>query len=196
MSEDAKKEAEAAETKWGEQEESARILREELVGHITALQQKVDENARQAVKMSEEAKEKEDIRRAAAKERKRGEQAQARKALQDSLEGKILQLEEKTNDWGSYSDFKLSELQKAADAPTFNTSHFPASFFPKHAGLRSLDVEGRFDESVVADLQARGHAVTVGDDWSQGRLCAVARDHDLLKSASSARFTQGYAMGR
>ncbi|MEC8174434.1 MAG: gamma-glutamyltransferase family protein, partial [Pseudomonadota bacterium] len=87
-------------------------------------------------------------------------------------------------------------LQKAVDAPTFNTSHFPASFFPKRARLRSLDVEGRFDESVVADLQARGHAVTVGDDWSQGRLCAVARDHDLLKSASSARFTQGYAMGR
>lgn len=87
-------------------------------------------------------------------------------------------------------------LQKAVDAPTFNTSHFPASFFPKRAGLRSLDVEGRFDESVVADLQARGHVVTVGDDWSQGRLCAVARDHDLLKSASSARLTQGYAMGR
>ena len=87
-------------------------------------------------------------------------------------------------------------LQQAADAPTFNTSHFPASFFPKRAGLRSLDVEGRFDELIVANLEARGHAVTVGDDWSQGRLCAVARDHGLLKSASSARFTQGYAMGR
>ena len=87
-------------------------------------------------------------------------------------------------------------LQQAADAPTFNTAHFPASFFPKRAGLRSLNMEGRFSETVIADLVARGHRVTVGDDWSQSRLCAVARDHDLLKGASTARLMQGYAFGR
>ena len=87
-------------------------------------------------------------------------------------------------------------LQQAVDAPTFNTSHFPASFYPKRAGLRSLALEGRFDPSTVSDLRARGHDVMVGDDWSQGRLCAVARDGDLLKGVASARYTQGYAFGR
>ena len=57
-------------------------------------------------------------------------------------------------------------------------------------------MEGRFDPSTVSDLRARGHDVMVGDDWSQGRLCAVARDGDLLKGVASARYTQGYAFGR
>ena len=57
-------------------------------------------------------------------------------------------------------------------------------------------MEGRFDPSTVSDLRALGHDVMVGDDWSQGRLCAVARDGDLLKGVASARYTQGYAFGR
>lgn len=87
-------------------------------------------------------------------------------------------------------------LQEAVDAPTFNTGHFPASFYPKRAALRSLAVEGRFSSETVDRLKGRGHDVSVGDDWSQGRMCAVTRDHNLLKAAASARFTQGYAFGR
>jgi len=87
-------------------------------------------------------------------------------------------------------------LQQAVDAPTFNTSHFPGSFYPKRAELRSLTVEGRFSDATVAELGKRGHKVSVGDDWSQGRMCVVARDGDLLKAAATARFTQGYAFGR
>ena len=87
-------------------------------------------------------------------------------------------------------------LQEAADAPTFNTSHFPGSFYPKRAELRSLTVEGRFSIGAVAELTKRGHDVSIGEDWSQGRMCVVARDGDLLKSAATARNTQGYAFGR
>jgi gamma-glutamyltranspeptidase/glutathione hydrolase len=87
-------------------------------------------------------------------------------------------------------------LQEAVDAPTFNTTHFPASFYPKRASLRALTVEGRFPESAVSVLRARGHDVSVGDPWSQGRMCVVAHDHDLLKASASARNTQGYAAGR
>lgn len=87
-------------------------------------------------------------------------------------------------------------LQEAVDAPTFNTSHFPGSFYPKRAELRSLTVEGRFSEATVGDLRRRGHDVTVGEDWSQGRMCVVARDGELLKAAATARNTQGYAFGR
>ena len=78
----------------------------------------------------------------------------------------------------------------------FNTSHFPNSFYPKRAELCSLAVEGRFSDAVVEDLGRRGHKVSAGDDWSQGRMCVVARDGDLLKSAATARFMQGYAFGR
>lgn len=87
-------------------------------------------------------------------------------------------------------------LQEAADAPTFNTSHFPASFYPKRAELRSLEVEGRFAAETVESLRKSGHDVTVGDDWAQGKMCVVSCDGDLIKAAATARFTQGYAFGR
>ncbi len=87
-------------------------------------------------------------------------------------------------------------LQESVDAPSFNTSHFPGSFYPKRAELRSLAVEGRFSDVVVEDLRRRGHDVSHGDDWSQGRMCVVAQDGDLLKAAATARFMQGYAFGR
>ena len=87
-------------------------------------------------------------------------------------------------------------LQEAVDAPTFNTSHFPGSFYPKRAELKSLSVEGRFSAETIAELRRRGHDVSIGEDWSQGRMCAVARDGDLIKAAATARNTQGYAFGR
>lgn len=87
-------------------------------------------------------------------------------------------------------------LQEAVDAPTFNTSHFPGSFYPKRAELKSLTLESRFSEETVNELRQRGHDVSVGDPWSQGRMCAVAHDEHLLKAAATARVTQGYAFGR
>ena len=87
-------------------------------------------------------------------------------------------------------------LQQAADAPTFNTSHFPGSFYPKRAALRSLELEDRFSEDTVAELRSKGHDVSIGEEWSQGRMCVVARDGDLIKAAATARNTQGYAFGR
>ncbi|MBL4721031.1 MAG: gamma-glutamyltransferase, partial [Alphaproteobacteria bacterium] len=88
------------------------------------------------------------------------------------------------------------DLQAAIDCPTFNTAHFPGSFYPKMAALKSLTLEGRFSDDVVADLRARGHDVTIGEDWSQGRVCAVTRDGELLRAAASARSKQPYAFGR
>ena len=87
-------------------------------------------------------------------------------------------------------------LQEAVDAPAFNTSHFPGSFYPKRAALRSLAVEGRFSKETVEDLRARGHDVTVGGDWSQGRMCAVAKEGPLVMAAATSRYMQGYAFGR
>jgi gamma-glutamyltranspeptidase / glutathione hydrolase len=88
------------------------------------------------------------------------------------------------------------DLQAAIDAPGFHTDHFPSSFFPRQAQPRSLALEARFPEEVVAELRDRGHDVQVADEWSLGRVSAVARDDGLLKAGANPRGMQGYAVGR
>ncbi len=89
------------------------------------------------------------------------------------------------------------DLQAAIDAPTFHTEHFPSSFYPHAASPRSVDLESRFGDTVVAELRSRGHDVTVSAPWSLGRVSAVGREPDgMLKAAANARGMQGYAVGR
>ncbi len=87
-------------------------------------------------------------------------------------------------------------LQQAIDAPMFHTSHFPSSFHPRlsYPGLVSL--ESRFPDATIEDLRRRGHRVHVEDDWSLGRLSAVARVGKVLKAGANPRYMQGYAAGR
>ncbi|SMF38235.1 gamma-glutamyltransferase 2. Threonine peptidase. MEROPS family T03 [Tistlia consotensis] len=88
-------------------------------------------------------------------------------------------------------------LQEAIDHPSFQTDHMPSSFWPRNADLGSLAVEGRFPPQTVTALTARGHRVEVREDWSLGRLSAVAREPGgLLKAAANPRFMQGYAIAR
>lgn len=87
-------------------------------------------------------------------------------------------------------------LQESIDAPGFQTSHFPNSFFPRECDPGSLTVEGRFPQSTINDLVGRGHNITVDEDWCLGRMTAATRDGDLLKAGANARFMQGYAIGR
>jgi gamma-glutamyltranspeptidase / glutathione hydrolase len=89
------------------------------------------------------------------------------------------------------------DLQAAIDAPTFHTTHFPSSFYPRVSTPGQVVVEGRLPREVVDELRARGHDVLVEADWSLGRLCAVARQPDgLLKAGADPRSMQGYAVGR
>jgi gamma-glutamyltranspeptidase / glutathione hydrolase len=88
-------------------------------------------------------------------------------------------------------------LQEAIDAPEFHTDHLISSFFPRRLAPRSLALESRFDSRTVADLQRRGHDVTVHPAWSLGRVTAVAREPDgLLRAGANPRGMQGYAVGR
>jgi len=88
-------------------------------------------------------------------------------------------------------------LQEAIEAPAFHSEHWPNSFYPRHASPGRLVVEGRFGEDVCADLRQRGHDLTVGDDWSEGRLTAAARDPDgRVRAAANPRGGLGYAVGR
>lgn len=90
------------------------------------------------------------------------------------------------------------ELQDAIDAPNWHTSSFPSSFYPRATAPGSCTVESRIGADVIAGLERRGHDVTVGDPWSEGRLCAVARDPEtgVLSAGANPRGMQGYAAGR
>ncbi|MFJ4001934.1 gamma-glutamyltransferase family protein [Streptomyces sp. NPDC090023] len=90
------------------------------------------------------------------------------------------------------------DLQGAIDAPNWHNDGFPSSFYPRGWRPGSVTVESRMPEEVVAELRRRGHDVTVGAAWSEGRLCAVARDPatGVLSAAANPRGMQGYAVGR
>ncbi|MEU0108623.1 gamma-glutamyltransferase [Streptomyces sp. NPDC006251] len=90
------------------------------------------------------------------------------------------------------------DLQGAIDAPNWHNDSFPGSFFPRGMRPGSVTVEARTDPAVVAELRRRGHDVTAGAPWSEGRLCAVARDPEtgVLSAAANPRGMQGYAVGR
>ncbi|SED99258.1 gamma-glutamyltransferase 2. Threonine peptidase. MEROPS family T03 [Streptomyces sp. 2231.1] len=90
------------------------------------------------------------------------------------------------------------DLQGAIDAPNWHNDSFPSSFYPRGRRPGSVTVESRADAGVIEGLRRRGHDVTVGPAWSEGRLCAVARDPEtgVLLAAANPRGMQGYAVGR
>ena len=87
-------------------------------------------------------------------------------------------------------------LQEAIDAPSFHSEHFPESFYPRKADPGSLVLENRFATGVIRGLEKRGHRITLGPEWSEGRMCAVSQEEGLLKAAANPRGMQGYAVGR
>jgi gamma-glutamyltranspeptidase/glutathione hydrolase len=87
-------------------------------------------------------------------------------------------------------------LQEAIDFPAFHTDHFPSSFYPRGSVPRSVSVESRVGEQVIAELRGRGHEVDVRGPWSLGRVSAVARAGGFLYAGANPRGMQGYAAGR
>jgi gamma-glutamyltranspeptidase/glutathione hydrolase len=88
-------------------------------------------------------------------------------------------------------------IQQALDMPSFHTEHMPSSFWPGAANLGKLVLEGRFDAEVVGALERRGHLVTVGGPWSEGRLSAARIEPDgQIFAGANPRGMQGYAVGR
>jgi gamma-glutamyltranspeptidase/glutathione hydrolase len=90
------------------------------------------------------------------------------------------------------------DLQEAADTPSFQSDHFPSSFWPRRADPGRLVVEARHDPEVVEELRARGHQVELAEPWSLGRTCAAGRDPatGFLVAAANPRGRQAYAVGR
>jgi gamma-glutamyltranspeptidase/glutathione hydrolase len=92
------------------------------------------------------------------------------------------------------------DIQQAIDAPGFHSESMINSFWPRARVPGALVIESRFGEAVAKDLADRGHVVTVGEPWSEGRLSAVIReerpDGVLLRAGANPRGMQGYAVGR
>jgi len=88
------------------------------------------------------------------------------------------------------------DLQAAIDAAEWHTDHLISSFDPRGFAPRSLAIESRFGDDVIADLRRRGHEVTVTDAWSLGRVSAVKREGGQIVAASNPRGMQGYAACR
>ena len=93
-------------------------------------------------------------------------------------------------------DFNMN-MQVAVDAPTFHTSHFPASFHPHSAQPGTMHLESRIPESTIASLRGKGHTVEVDGAWSHGRVLGIRYDagSGVLHGVSTARLDTGYAMG-
>ncbi|HEY4443435.1 MAG TPA: gamma-glutamyltransferase family protein [Steroidobacteraceae bacterium] len=91
-------------------------------------------------------------------------------------------------------------LQYSIESPAFHTDHLVSSFWPREIQLGSLTLEGRHSEATVEALRNRGHTVSVGGPWSEGRLSACARDLSgnsaILRAGANPRGMQGYAIAR
>jgi gamma-glutamyltranspeptidase/glutathione hydrolase len=90
------------------------------------------------------------------------------------------------------------DLQAAIDAPSFHSTHFPSSFWPRTAEPGGLVIEDRVAMGVIDELRRRGHQVSVSDGWSLGRVSAagVEPGTGFLRAAANPRGAQGYAVGR
>ena len=97
----------------------------------------------------------------------------------------------------NFVEFDMN-LQSAIDAPTFHSSHFTSSFYPRTAEPGVLHLEGRISSGVREKLKQRGHRVVVDGDWVNGRVTAVRLIHKngVIEAAASSRYQTPYAMGQ
>lgn len=92
-------------------------------------------------------------------------------------------------------------LQESIDSPAWHVKHYPSSFWPRLTKLNVLSLESRFASETMQALGALGHAIEIGEPWSEGRLSACSRERDgrgrlVLRAAANPRGMQGYAVGR
>lgn len=72
-------------------------------------------------------------------------------------------------------DFGMN-MQQAIEAPRWSTRSFPASPFPHTMYPGDLLLEGRIPDSVKADLEKRGHKVTMRGQWSLNDSAGIVID--------------------
>ena len=90
------------------------------------------------------------------------------------------------------------ELQRAIEGPSFHSTHFPSSFYPRDATPGQVVIEERFGAPVLDELSRRGHRVVASGAFTLGRMAAVGRDPETgwLRAGADPRGSQAYAAGR
>ncbi|MCW5980628.1 MAG: gamma-glutamyltransferase family protein [Bryobacteraceae bacterium] len=73
------------------------------------------------------------------------------------------------------ADFGMN-IQQAIEAPRWSTTSFPSSVFPHTMYPAAMAVENRVPESVIRELERRGHRVTVRGPWSMNATSAIVID--------------------
>jgi gamma-glutamyltranspeptidase/glutathione hydrolase len=88
-------------------------------------------------------------------------------------------------------------LQEAIDAPTFHSTHFPSSFYPRDAHAGQLILESRIPEATRKELEMRGHKVKETGAWSNGKVMGVRIEQrtGVLSGGVSPRGQIGYVTG-
>ncbi len=90
------------------------------------------------------------------------------------------------------------DLQRAIDGPSWHSTAFPSSFYPRESFPGQLVIEDRFAADCLSELEARGHRLVRAGNYSLGRICAVGRDPATgwLRAGADRRGAQAYAVGR
>ncbi len=88
-------------------------------------------------------------------------------------------------------------IQEALDAPTLHSVHFPSSFYPRPAFPGRVDAEAGITPGVVAELERRGHEVTLVDQWANGKVMGIHYNQaqGILEGGVSPRRQIGYGLG-
>ncbi len=96
----------------------------------------------------------------------------------------------------NYVDFGMN-VQKALDAPTVHSVHFPSSFYPRAAYPGRVVVENRIARKVIAELKRRGHDVVVTGGWTNGKVMGIRYDKErgVILGGVSPKGNIGYALG-
>jgi len=96
----------------------------------------------------------------------------------------------------NYVEFGMN-IQKALDAPTVHTLHFPASFWPHDLHPGVVAAESRIDGDVLNELRKQGHKIVMDEAWSHGRCLAIHYDSEtsVISGAASPRPSEAYALG-
>ena len=87
------------------------------------------------------------------------------------------------------------DLQQAVDAPMFDITHMPSSFYPRTRAPGGVVAEDSLPPATLTALEDRGHALTRAPAGSVGRLTAAARGADgRLTAAATRRTAHGRAI--
>lgn len=82
--------------------------------------------------------------------------------------------------------------QEAVEAPRFNSEAMYSSFDDHADQPLTLDIEKRFEESVLDELRARGHKLKVGGDWSNPTAPTMVEYNPATHVISAGADVRGY----